>query len=89
MLARVRGATGHEALGRRAKGILVEGKVSFVGTDAAFTLRFTPAGEFVDRIVGPLSQTTGFDGANAWTVDFSGMPRTLALRDREVALVVA
>ncbi|HET6201657.1 MAG TPA: pepsin/retropepsin-like aspartic protease family protein [Planctomycetota bacterium] len=89
VLAKVRGATGFEALREMAGGVLVEGSASFAGTEAAFTLRFAPGGEFVERIVGPLSLATGFDGATAWSVDFSGMPRALALREREVALLAA
>jgi hypothetical protein len=62
VLAHVRRAVGFEKLTARGGGVLVEGKVRHRGLDTTFSLLFTPAGEFVERIAGRLTESNGFDG---------------------------
>jgi hypothetical protein len=41
-----------------------------------WTLCVDGTGRFLERTSGPLGEAFGFDGRQAWAVDFSGMPRT-------------
>jgi hypothetical protein len=82
----VRLAVGWEQLSIQA-GIRVEGTATHAGAAGPFSLVFTPRGKFVRKIGGPLSEQTGFDGKNAWAVDWTGMPRRLDLGDAESARV--
>jgi hypothetical protein len=85
VLERVRAAVGYERLRRRADGYAAEGTARFRGLDAKYTLLFAPDGRFREDLSGPLGGASGFDGATAWEVDWTGMPRTLELEDLEVA----
>jgi hypothetical protein len=87
VLAKVRSAIGVEGLERQARGVLVEGEVISHEARGRFRLRFDHRGRFVDRIEGTLSETKGHDGSTAWAVDWSGMPLTLELFDREWTLL--
>ncbi len=83
-LARVRAAVGYERLRGQANGVVAEGTTRYRGLDSKFTFLFAPDGRFRSEIAGRLGGVSGFDGAQGWEVDWSGMPRTLELEDLEV-----
>lgn len=89
VLARVRAAIGYERLRARKNGVLAEGTARVGGLDSKLTLLFTPDGRFRTDIEGPLGSVTGFDGKDAWELDWSGMPRPLELEDLELAQLEA
>jgi hypothetical protein len=86
VLQKVRSALGWDRLAG-LPGVLVEGKASYCGADGRFRLLYTPAGEFLRRIDGPLGEQVGCDGKLTWARDWTGMPRRLELAELEAAQV--
>jgi hypothetical protein len=84
VLARMRAAAGSKALAGRAEDVLVRGKSSEYESAGDYSLRFSPAGRFVQKSDGPLGATHGFDGTTCWTVNAAGVSRTVELFDREM-----
>jgi hypothetical protein len=85
VLERVRNAVGHAALVRHRGLAVAEGDGVYNGVDVRFRLALRPAGSFALRREGAIGGEVGFDGQNAWEVDWSGMPRELHLRELEEA----
>ena len=84
VIAHVRKAVGYEKLEANPQGWQVTGSGRYFGESSKYDLLFSPSGEFVERVVGPLGTTHAFDGKTAWEADWTGATRTLALRDREL-----
>src|SRR5437660_1731663 len=81
VLDRMRQAAGGPVPVGRAPEFLIEGKTDRQGTTADYSVRFTPAGMFLQTFAGPMSGKIGFNGRECWAVDRSGMPRPLELHD--------
>ncbi|HEX8500468.1 MAG TPA: retroviral-like aspartic protease family protein [Pyrinomonadaceae bacterium] len=82
-LARVRAAVGYERLRAQEGGVAAEGAARVRGVDSTFTFSFAPGGRFRTDVTGPLGAASGFDGAEGWEVDWTGMPQRLELHDLE------
>ncbi len=63
---------------------ILSGKANYYGTDQTFTLQFDPDGKFLQKIVGPLGESYGYDGKSYWQADRSGAPRILNFEDQDV-----
>jgi Aspartyl protease len=81
VLASMRQAAGRPVLSGRPAELLVEGKVDRAGLTSDFSLRFAPAGMFLETIAGRLPGQLGFNGKVCWSTDLSGMPERLELHD--------
>jgi hypothetical protein len=79
----VRAVVGYERLRALEHGCVAEGIASYNGVDGDYRLAFTADGRFLSKVTGPLGETSGFDGAKGWAVDWSGLPRPLELEDLE------
>lgn len=87
-IAAVRKALG---LNRMAKGtsLQAQGSSSFLGKPGTVTLLFDNEGRFVQTQQSMLSTTSGYDGNQAWTTDFSGETQIAELADRAGATLPA
>ncbi|MBX7220210.1 MAG: aspartyl protease family protein [Blastocatellia bacterium] len=85
VLRNVREAMGVNSFQKQNKGVELRGAGRFLETDADYSLIVTPQGHFVQTITGPLGTISGFDGKQAWTVDWSGMPRLIGFEESEAA----
>jgi len=81
LIARMRRAAGRKVVESEAVEFLVRGKASRHASAGDYSIRFTPAGQFLSKVEGPLAETVGFDGKVCWAVDMTGMPRSLELLD--------
>lgn len=82
ILANVRTATGAARLADYPDGVRLTGPAELFGNSVRATLRFDAAGRFVREIDGPIPYAVGWDGSEAWQVEFSGRPRRLELGER-------
>ncbi|MBL8863459.1 MAG: retropepsin-like domain-containing protein [Planctomycetes bacterium] len=82
VLAAARRAAGWDALRTSGGAVRVTGAARFLGTDATRVALFDAAGRYIESFDGPLSQSSGSDGAVTWARDWSGTPRILVLGDR-------
>jgi hypothetical protein len=57
----------------------LSGSVTDSGSQGRYSLAFDQEGRFLETISTPYGRTTGFDGETGWTVNPSGMPRTMGL----------
>ncbi len=89
VLDHVRGATGFARLAQLDDGLLLTGEKRLYGTEGTYRMLFGPDGRFVAETKARLSSTFGFDGQEAWSVDWSGLPSSLQLEDSEMALAPA
>ncbi len=80
VLERMRQAAGQAAAGRAGE-LLIEGTADRNGSTSDYSVRFTPAGMFLQTLAGPLPGKVGFNGKEGWSVDLSGMPERLVLYD--------
>lgn len=69
--------------------LVAEGDARFLGTEGRARLVFDGRGRFRSQIEGPLGQTIGFDGEDAWEIDMAGSQRVLELADRGRELLLA
>jgi hypothetical protein len=83
VLEKVREVLAYEQLARQTQGVMLEGRTEHLGVEGRGSLLFTPAGKFFRSIESRLGDAAGWDGATAWTSDWTGMPRRLHLGDRE------
>ncbi|UCE60986.1 MAG: retropepsin-like domain-containing protein [Phycisphaerales bacterium] len=86
ILTHVRDAKGFARLTHLNSGVLLTGTSRHYGTDGTYRLLFNPDGRFVEKTEARLSSTVGFDGREAWSVDWSGLPSLLELEDLERVL---
>lgn len=86
VLARVRAAVGSEAYARSGEPVALVGEALALGLEARGSLGFAPGGAFLVSVRGPLSTSIGYDGTLAWTTDYDGSTRTLALEEHDEAL---
>jgi hypothetical protein len=89
VLARMREALGGQGPEDRTGEVLIRGKSRRRESAGDYRLRSTADGKFVHRIDGPLSETHGFNGRTCWSVDPTGMPRTLELYERDLWQLLA
>jgi hypothetical protein len=81
VLGRMRQAASGVVPAGRSSEFLIEGKADRAGSTAVYSVRFNPAGMFLQTTAGPLSGKVGFNGRECWSVDWGGMPARLALHD--------
>jgi hypothetical protein len=86
VLAQARTASGWDNI-PEGGAVRVRGAARLRGVDVLQTLIFDRRGRTAETFEGRLSQTDGFDGRDAWTVDWSGTGRVLALGDLAAAQV--
>jgi Aspartyl protease len=79
VLERMRQAAGGPGPAGQAPEYLIEGKADRDGATADYSVRFTPAGMFLQTFAGPMPGQVGFNGRECWSVDWSGMPRPAEL----------
>lgn len=84
VLAAVRTAVNADAI--PAAGLTLSGSVDVYGVKGEVTFLFSPAGEYLMHMHGPLGRTDGFDGTTAWERTESGIGRVLPLTDRDERL---
>jgi predicted aspartyl protease len=82
----VRASVNSKALAGMHGGLMMTGEVDAYGTEGPASFLFSPAGEFVMQMHGPLGRTDGFDGTTAWERTESGIGRILPLTERDVRL---
>jgi hypothetical protein len=68
---------------QRTEEILIRGKSWRYESAGEYSLRCSASGKFLLKHHGPLTETDGFNGSTSWTLDLTGMPRTLELSDRD------
>jgi predicted aspartyl protease len=86
VIAAVRTAMNYKAFAATSTGLMMHGEVDVYGTKGPVSFLFSPAGEFLMQMQGPLGRTDGFDGTTAWERTESGIGRVLPLTDRDVRL---
>ncbi len=88
VVAKVREATGADALARIPGGVRLTGEAEFLGgVPAMVEAIFDARGRSYIDIRGPLRQVTAFDGTQAWSIDLGGETRVLHLGDRQRAVL--
>ncbi len=60
---------------------VLTGTAHLRGVENRYELRYQPAGQFRQAVIGKLGQTMGSDGRNFWEIDASGATRHLAFED--------
>lgn len=55
-----------------ASGLLLRGKGVSSGVPSKFTIRFNRSGHFLEQVDSLLGSTTGYDGKDVWTKNYSG-----------------
>lgn len=63
-------------------GLQMEGKGTYAGMPARFSVLFNKEGHFVQTTSARISTATGYDGQNAWAKDLGGEQRIQELADR-------
>jgi predicted aspartyl protease len=85
IIAHMRSAAGSAVLENLKTEILFQGRSTKYESACEYTLRFAPTGKFLQRLQGPMPESSGFDGVTCWSVGESGVPRTLELFDRDLS----
>jgi hypothetical protein len=62
---------------------VLTGSAEYYGEPAKYSLKFTPDGNYLQSLSGPLGETFGFDGKSAWQTDHSGAPRIVEFSDAD------
>ena len=86
-LARVRTATGSADFARKGHPLTLGGRSLAMGVESEAYLTFSPGGNFVHRVTGPLGSTVGYDGETAWKKGFDGTVRPIALEEHDEELL--
>ncbi len=87
VLKQARNALGYARLTRQTAGLLLEGTGSFRGLGGRYSLLFTPAGKFLQRLEGPLGMAAGFDGVSGWAFSWSALPHLVGVGEVPVPSV--
>lgn len=82
IVEKARQAMGYDKTKIPATGLQFQGKGTFAGMPARFTLLFNRSGHYVQRTLARLSTGSGFDGNHAWIKDLGGEERIQELADR-------
>ena len=85
-LASAREASGWASL-TSTPPLQLSGTATMAGTEGTFTMILDSRGRFAQRIAGPISVATGFDGERCWVEDIGGERRLQELSDRESTIL--
>lgn len=81
VMQHVRQATHFDLAKIPASGLLLQGKGSYAGLPAQYSLHFDRAGRYVQTVKARITTGQGFDGKQAWIRDLGGEVRVQELSD--------
>src|SRR5688572_5019654 len=70
-------------------GLVIRGEAVHLGAAGDFRLIADAAGRHALRFGGALGEAHGWDGVAGWAVDWSGVSRGIALRELDLARMLA